>query len=109
MSPIVSDLSGRFVLRDATVRFQELRFDVPGATVALAGHYGLRNEQVDFAGTLGMDASISKAAGGGIKSILLKPIDPLFRKHGKGALLPITITGPRTQPKFGLNWGKVLK
>jgi hypothetical protein len=106
---IVSDLSGRFALRDATVRFQELRFDVPGATVALAGRYGLRNQQVDFAGTLGMDASISKAAGGGIKSMLLKPFDPLFRKQDKGALLPITITGPRTQPKFGLNWGKVLK
>jgi hypothetical protein len=39
----------------------------------------------------------------------LKPIDPLFRKQGKGALLPITITGPREQPKFGLNWGKVFK
>jgi hypothetical protein len=109
ISPIVSDMSGRFVLRDGTVRFQNLQFDVPGATVDLAGHYGLRNEQVDFAGTLGMDASISKAAGGGIKSALLKPIDPLFRKQGKGALLPITIKGPRKQPKFGMNWGKVFK
>jgi len=107
--PIVSDMSGRFRLGGGTVRFQDLQFDVPGATVELDGRYGLRNELVDFSGTLGMQASISKAAGGGIKSILLKPFDPLFRKQGKGALLPITIKGPRAQPKFGLEWGKVFK
>ena len=56
-----------------------------------------------------MDASISKAAGGGIKGFLLKPFDPIFRKDGKGAILPITIKGPREQPKFGLEWGKVFK
>jgi hypothetical protein len=107
--PIVSDMSGHFELHDGTARFQELQFDVPGATVDLAGHYGLRSEQMNFTGTLAMDATISKAAGGGLKGWLLKPIDPLFRKQGKGALLPITITGPREQPKFGLNWGKVFK
>ena len=109
IAPIVSDMSGHFSLRDGLARFQNLQFDVPGATVDLAGRYGLRSEQVDFTGTLGMDAPISKAAGGGLKGILLKPIDPLFRKQGKGALLPITIKGPREQPKFGLNWGKVFK
>ncbi len=109
MGPIVSDMSGRFVLGDGAARFRDLQFDVPGATVDLAGRYGLRDQDLDFAGTLGMEASISKAAGGGIKSVLLKPFDPLFRKQGKGAVLPITITGPRAQPKFGLNWGKVFK
>jgi hypothetical protein len=105
--PIVSDMSGRFVLRDGSARFQRLLFDVPGATVDLAGRYGLKSQQLDFAGTLGLDASMSKAVGGGVKSVLLRPLDPLFHKHGKGTFLPITITGPRTEPKFGLNWGKV--
>jgi hypothetical protein len=109
MGPIVSDMSGRLVLGDGAARFQDLQFDVPGATVDLAGHYGLRDQRLDFAGTLGMEAPISKAAGGGFKSVLLKPFDPLFRKQGKGAVLPITIRGPRAQPKFGLNWGKVFK
>lgn len=109
IGPIASDMSGRFVLRDGAVRFQDLQFDVPGATVNLAGRYGLRDEHLDFAGTLGMEAPISQAAGGGIKGVLLKPFDPLFRKHGKGAVLPITISGPRAQPKFGLDWGKVFK
>ena len=91
------------------MRFQSLLFDVPGANVDLTGRYGLRDAQLDFTGTFAMEAPISKAAGGGIASVLLKPIDPLFRKHGKGAVLPITIKGARTQPKFGLEWGKVLK
>jgi len=110
ISPIASNMTGRFALRNGTVRFQELRFDLPGAAVDLAGRYGLRDQQVDFTGTLGMEAPISKVAGGGgIRSILLRPLDPLFRKHGKGALLPITIKGSRAQPTFGLEWGKVFK
>jgi hypothetical protein len=106
---IESDMQGRFALRDGMMRFDDLRFAVPGASVDLMGHYGLRNEQVDFVGTLGMDAPVSKAMGGGMKGVLLKPIDPLFRKNGKGAVVPITIKGKRAQPKFGLDWGKVFK
>lgn len=109
IGPIESDMQGRFALRNGVMRFDDLQFDVPGASVDLMGHYGLRNEQVDFVGTLGMEAPVSKAMGGGIKSLLLKPIDPLFRKHGKGAVVPITIKGRRAQPKFGLDWGKVFK
>jgi hypothetical protein len=109
VGPIESDMQGRFALHNGMMRFDDLQFDVPGASVDLMGHYGLRNEQVDFVGTLGMEAPVSKAMGGGIKGLLLKPIDPLFRKHGKGAVVPITIKGRRAQPKFALDWGKVFK
>ena len=106
---IDSDMHGRFTLRDGVMRFNPFGFDVPGADVEIRGFYGLRSEQLDFRGTLAMDASVSKAAGGGIKGFLLKPFDPIFRKKGKGAILPITIKGPREKPKFGLEWGKVFK
>jgi hypothetical protein len=109
MGRIDSDMRGRFVLRDGAIRFDPFGFDVPGADVEIRGLYGLRSQQLDFSGTLAMDASVLKAAGGGIKGFLLKPFDPLFRKQGKGAILPITIKGPREQPKFGLEWGKVFK
>jgi hypothetical protein len=56
-----------------------------------------------------MQAPLSQAAGGGIKGFFLKAVDPIFRKDGKGAVIPITITGPREQPKFGVVWGKVFK
>jgi hypothetical protein len=106
---IASDMSGRFAIRNGAAHFEELRFELPGATVAVSGRYGLRDEQLDFTGAIAMQAPISKAAGGGIKGFLLRPLDPLFRRNGNGAVLPITIKGPRAQPKFGLNWGKVFK
>jgi hypothetical protein len=106
---ILSEMRGRFTLRDGVLRLDPLGFDVPGADVSVSGSYGLRSEQVEFAGTLSMAAPVSKAMGGGIKGFFLKPFDPIFRKNGSGAVIPITIKGPREKPKFGLDWGKVLK
>ncbi|HEX5474321.1 MAG TPA: AsmA-like C-terminal region-containing protein [Vicinamibacterales bacterium] len=104
---VVSNLRGRFTLGHGVVRFSSLEFTVPGADVRLAGTYGLRTGALDFHGTLRMRATVSQAAGGGIKSWLLKVIDPLFRKKGAGAILPIKITGTREAPKFGVDIGKV--
>jgi hypothetical protein len=106
---IASNMHGRFTLKDGRIRFAPVAFDLPGAEVVLAGVYGLRSEALDFAGTLSMEAPISRAAGGGIKGFFLKAVDPIFRKQGKGAVIPITIKGPRDQPKFAVVWGKVFK
>ncbi len=56
-----------------------------------------------------MDATISQAAGGGIKGFLLKVVDPIFRKKGAGALVPIKVGGTREKPAIGLDVGKVFK
>ena len=109
LGKVTSDMRGRFVLKDATIHFQPVAFDLPGAEIVLNGVYGIKSQGLDFAGTLSMDAPISKAAGGGIKGFFLKAVDPIFRKQGKGAIIPIAITGPREQPKFGVQWGKVFK
>jgi hypothetical protein len=109
MGSITSDMRGQFTMRDGHIHFEALRFGVPGADVQLSGGYGLRNEQLNFDGTLSIDAPVSKAMGGGIKGFFLKPFDPIFRKEGHGAVVPITITGPRAEPKFGVSWGKVFK
>lgn len=106
---VSSDMRGQFTMRDGHIHFEALRFGVPGADVQLSGVYGLRNEQLNFDGTLAMDAPVSKAMGGGIKGFFLKPFDPIFRKEGHGAVIPITITGPREEPKFGVHWGKIFK
>ena len=103
-----SDMRGKFALRDGTLRLDPLSFALPGANVRINGAYGLRSQQMDFTGTLSMKATVSEAAGG-IKGFFLKPFDPIFRENGKGAVLPITIRGPREKPKFGLEWGKVFK
>jgi AsmA-like C-terminal region len=98
----VSDLNGDFALRDGQLTFQNLNFSVTGAAVELAGTYGLKSEQLDFHGTLHLRAKLSEVTTG-MKSFLLKPFDPFFRKNGE-TVLPIRITGTRDQPSFGLDF-----
>lgn len=104
---VVSDLQGRFRLRDGRLRFSSLRFAVPGAVVHLNGSYGLRDEELAFRGSLRLRAKLSQTVSG-FKSVLLKLVDPFFRKNGAGAELPIKIEGPRERPKFGLDAKKLL-
>jgi hypothetical protein len=106
---VVSEMAGRFRLRNGLLTFSQLSFSLPGATVALHGTYGLRSEALAFDGTLRMQATISQAAGGGVKGFFLKILDPLFRKKGAGAVIPIRIRGTVQEPKFGLDVGRVFK
>jgi hypothetical protein len=96
----ISSLSGNFALNSGTASFEKLTFSVPGARIELAGSFGLENEQLDFHGTLHLQAKISQTTTG-IKSLLLKPVDPFFRKNGE-TQIPIKVTGTREHPQFGL-------
>jgi AsmA-like C-terminal region len=98
----VSALKGSFLLKDGQITFRNLTFGVTGATVDLAGTYGLRDEKLDFHGTLRLQAKLSQATTG-LKSFLLKPFDSFFRKNG-ATVLPIKVTGTRDQPSFGLDF-----
>jgi hypothetical protein len=96
----VFDLNGRFLLNNGAARFPAMSFSIPGAKLDLRGGYGLYSEQLDFSGDLRLDAKLSQTFTGW-KSLLLKPVDPFFRKQGK-TVLPIRITGLRSDPKFKL-------
>lgn len=96
----VFDLKGRFLLNQGTAEFPAMSFSIPGANLDLRGAYGLYSERLDFTGDLRLDAKLSQTFTGW-KSLLLKPVDPFFRKHGK-TVLPIRITGLRSDPKFQL-------
>lgn len=106
---VASNMRGRFRVKDNVLSLQETEFDVPGALVKVGGSYGLDTEALQFDGTVRMKATISQAAGGGVKSVLLKAIDPLFRRNGAGAFIPITIQGTRNDPKIGLDIGRVIR
>lgn len=99
---VASNLTADLNLKDATARFKQLAFSVPGADVQLTGSYGLRSEQIQFTGVLRMQARLSQTTTGW-KSLLLKAVDPFFAKDGAGAVVPIKIEGTREYPKFGLN------
>lgn len=97
----ISDLNGDFALGSGVATFRNLTFTVTGAKVALEGTYSLENEELDFHGKLFLDAKLSQTTTG-IKSFMLKAVDPFFRKNGV-TVLPIKITGTRANPSFGLD------
>jgi hypothetical protein len=51
-----------------------------------------------------MQAKLSQTTTG-FKSFLLRFADPIFSKGGKGAVLPIAITGSVQHPHYGLDLG----
>jgi hypothetical protein len=93
----ISDLRGKFKLKNGVIKFDRLTFSVPGAVIKLNGTYKLRGEDLDFTGELRMEAKLSQLVSGK-KSFLLKAVDPFFSKRGAGTLIPITITGTRDNP-----------
>ncbi len=99
---VASDFAGSFQLADGVMTFSSLSFRVPGVRIALQGRYAVMNESLDFHGSAQLDAKLSETTTG-FKSFLLKALDPLFRKKGAGADLPIHITGTRDSPSFGLD------
>jgi hypothetical protein len=105
---VASNLSSHLVLKDTMATLPDLTFSVPGARVDLQGTYDLDEELIDFDGHLRLDAKISQTMTG-FKSILLKVVDPLFKRDGAGAVLPIRITGTRSDPSFKLDVKKALK
>ena len=105
---ITAEFGGRFGLRGGVMALPQLRFQVPGADVSLEGKYWLASGDIDFTGTARLDATVSQMATGW-KHVILRPLDPLFRRDGAGTVLPIRITGTRGTPSFKLDIGRVLK
>ncbi len=99
-----SDMKGTFSLGNGLISFSQLQFRVPGTRVNLTGTYSLDGNQFDFHGKARMDAKLSQMVTGW-KSILLKPADPFFSKNGAGTELPVKITGTKSEPHFGADFG----
>ncbi len=100
-----SDFHGHFRLKNGVANFSRLSFRIPGALVNLDGDYGLKSGELNFHGTLRMQAKLSQTVTG-FKSILLKVADPFFKKDGAGAVVPIRITGTQDHPSFGVEFNR---
>jgi hypothetical protein len=100
---VPTELRGTFNLQRGMLSFSLLHFQVPGTHADMTGQYSLDGNTFDFHGRLRMDATLSHMTTGW-KSILLKPVDPFFRKNGAGTEVPIKITGTRSEPHFGLDF-----
>jgi hypothetical protein len=98
-----SEMVGQFVMARGRLDFSKLDYSLPGADVTLAGEYTLDGERFEFAGKVRTKAAVSQMVGSRWKSILLKPVDPFFKKNGAGAEIPVKVSGTKTAPKFGLD------
>ena len=70
----------------------------------MQGSYSLITEKIDLHGTLKTDAEVSKTTHG-IKSLMLKVLDPFFKNKRGGYVAPVKITGTYQHPLFGLDLG----
>ncbi len=98
-----SQMVGEFVMDAGRLNFSKLNYTLPGATVALTGEYTLDGERFEFEGKVRTDAKVSQMVASRWKSVLLKPVDPFFKKDGAGAEIPVKISGTKSAPKFGLD------
>ena len=98
---VVSNMRGSFLMENEKITFRKLAFEVPGAAVELAGNYDLDRDNLDFLGTLKLQARVSQTMTGW-KRWALKPVDPFFAKEGAGTFLRIAVDGSSRKPKFGL-------
>jgi len=99
---VVENLNGHVVMNHAIATFSTLSFSVPGAKAHVHGTYGLLTEQLNLHGTLQVDNKLSKGTTG-VKSVLLKSVEPFFKKKKTGEIVPIKIGGTFSHPSFGLD------
>jgi hypothetical protein len=100
----LSDLRGHVLLKNGIAALSNLSFGVPGALAQMQGTYNLITEKIDLHGSLKTQAEVSKTTHG-IKSLMLKVLDPFFKNKPDGYLAPVKITGTYDHPMFGLDLG----
>jgi AsmA-like C-terminal region len=99
---VLTDLAGHVKLSNGVASFSDLSFGVPGATARMQGTYSLLNYKIDMHGQMQVDTKISNTTNGA-KALLLKMMDPFFKKRKKGEILPVRISGTYQHPSFGLD------
>ena len=99
---VTADIKGSVLLSNEITKFQDVSFEVPGAEATLHGTYNLEDTKIDFHGDLKTEASLSDDSSG-VKAVLLKPLDPLFKRKHVGAVVPVEMTGTYHNPHFGVS------
>jgi hypothetical protein len=99
---VVSDLKGHVVVKDGTAHFSYLSFTVPGAFAIMQGRYDLVSQKIDLHGVLRLNSAMSNLAHGP-KALLLKALQPFFKRKEKGSKVAVKITGTYDHPAFGVD------
>lgn len=88
----ISSVEGPATIEKGIARTSNLRFQVAGASARLSGTFNFDTTAVHLTGNMATHAMLSGDTSG-FKSFLLKPLDPFFKKHKHGAVIPIAVTG----------------
>jgi hypothetical protein len=102
---VLTDLKGQVRLDHGISTFTELSFGVPGASARLHGTYNIIEHRIDLHGQMQVDTQISKTTTG-MKSLLLKIMDPFFKKRHRGEVVPVHLGGTYEHPQYGLDLDK---
>ncbi|MFZ0806095.1 MAG: AsmA-like C-terminal region-containing protein [Candidatus Sulfotelmatobacter sp.] len=98
----LTDLSGRVRLDQGLAHLWDLSFSVPGAAARMHGTFDVLNYKIDLHGQMHVETKASNTSTGA-KALLLKMLDPFFKKRKRGEILPVQITGTYKNPSFGLD------
>ena len=99
---VVENLKGHVVLKDAIATFSDFSFSVPGALAHVHGTYALLTQQINLHGSLQVDKNLSEGSKG-MKSFLLRLVEPVLKKKNAGEIVPIKIGGTFGHPTYGLD------
>jgi hypothetical protein len=102
---VLSGLKGHLDVHDGVANFTNLFFQVPGADVNMHGTFGLINERINLHGTMRMQAKPSQATTG-VKSFLMKVLDPFTNKDRGRVPIPVSITGTYNHPDYSASTPK---
>ncbi len=102
---VLSDLRGHVSLKGGTATFSNLSFSVPGAQAQMQGTFSLVSNKINLHGTLTTDSEPANATRG-VKTVMLKVLEPFFKKKSRGYAMPVKITGTYRQPSFGLDMSR---
>jgi hypothetical protein len=99
---VTSKMTGQFAMGNGQLVFSRLDYALPGGSVHLTGHYPMDGRSYEFVGKVRTKAEVSEMVASKWKSLLLKPLDPVFSKHGWGTEIPIKVSSDKNgKPKFG--------
>jgi hypothetical protein len=99
---VAADLKGSVTMTNAVAKLKDTSVQVPGAVATMSGTYNLENKKIDFHGELKTESSLSNESSGA-KAVLLKPLDPFFKRKHAGAVVPVEMTGTYDDPHFGFS------
>jgi hypothetical protein len=99
---VAADLKGSVTMTNAVAKLKDTSVQVPGAVATMSGTYNLENKKIDFHGDLKTESSLSNESSGA-KAVLLKPLDPFFKRKHAGAVVPVEMTGTYDDPHFGFS------